>query len=42
MFCNSDVLSVVNMYIEHLKFYVVSINGRRYVYCIECYVVSNE
>ena len=38
----SDVFSVVNMYLDHLKFYVVCINGRRYVYCGECYVVSNE
>ena len=26
-----DVFSVVNMYHDHLKFYVVCINGRRYV-----------
>ena len=25
--CNSDVFSVVNMYLDHLKFYVVGING---------------
>ena len=30
------------MYLDHLKFYVVCINGRRYVCCSECYVVSNE
>ena len=30
------------MYLEHLKFCVVCINGRRYVCCGECYVVSNE
>ena len=29
--CNSDVFSVVNMYLDHLKFYVVCINGRTYV-----------
>ena len=40
--CNSDVFSVVNMYLDHLKFYVVCINGRRYVCCSECYVVYNE
>ena len=40
--CNSDVFSVVNMYHDHLKFGVVCINGRRYVYCSECYVVPNE
>ena len=40
--CNSDVLSVVNMYLDHLKFYVVCIIGRRYVCCSECYVVYNE
>ena len=30
------------MYLDHLKFCVVSINGRRYVCCRECKVVSNE
>ena len=40
--CDSDVFSVGNMYLDHLKFYVVCINGRRYVCCSECYVVSNE
>ena len=39
---NSDVFSVVNMYFDHLKICVVCINGRRYVCCSECYVVSNE
>ena len=33
---------VVNVYLDHLKFCVVCINGRRYVCCGECYVVSNE
>ena len=33
---------VVNMYIDHLKFCDVCINGQRYVCCSECYVVSNE
>ena len=40
--CNSDVFSVAHMYLDHLKFYVVCINGRRYVCCSECYVVSND
>ena len=35
------MFSVVNVYIDHLKFCVVCINGRRYVRCGECYVVSN-
>ena len=39
---NSDVFSVVNMYLDHLKFSIVCINSRRYVCCSECYVVSNE
>ena len=39
--CKSDMFSVVNMYLDHLKFYAVCINGRRYVCCSECYVVSN-
>ena len=30
------------MYLEHLKFCVVCIYGRRYVCCRECNVVSNE
>ena len=29
------------MYLDHLKFCVVCINSRRYVYCGEWYVVSN-
>ena len=40
--CNYDMFSVVNVYLDHLKFCVVCINGRRYVYCGECYVVSND
>ena len=31
--CNCDVFSVVN---DHLKFWVVCINGRRYVCCSDC------
>ena len=33
--CNCDVFNVVNMYLDHLKFCVVYINGRRYVCCSE-------
>ena len=40
--CNCDMFSVVNVYLDHLKFCVVCINSRRYVCCGECYVVSNE
>ena len=40
--CNCDMFSVVNVYLDHLKFCVVCINGRRYVCCGECYFVSNE
>ena len=40
--CNSDVLSLVSMYIDHLKFCVVCINSRRYVCCSKCNAVSNE
>ena len=40
--CNSCVFRGVNMYLNHLKFYVVCINGRMYVCCSELYVVSNE
>ena len=36
--CNCDMFSVINVYLDHLKFCVVFINCRRYV----CYVVSNE
>ena len=40
--CNCDMFGVVNVYIDHLKFCVVCIDGRRYVYCSECNVVSDE
>ena len=33
--CNCDMFTVVNVYHEHLKFRVVCINGRRYVWCSE-------
>ena len=36
--CNCDMFGVVNVYLDHLKFYIVCIDGRRYV-C--CNVVSN-
>ena len=40
--CNYDIFSVVNVYLDHLKFCVVCINGRRYVCCSEGNVVSDE
>ena len=40
--CNCDMFSVINVYLDHLKFCVVCIDGRRYVCCSECNVVSNE
>ena len=40
--CNCDMFRVVNVYHDHLKFCVVCIDGRRYVCCSECNVVSNE
>ena len=40
--CNCDMFSVVNGYLDRLKFCVVCIDGRRYVCCSECNVVSNE
>ena len=36
------MFSVVNVYLDHLKLCVVCIDGRRYVCCSECNVVSNE
>ena len=36
------MFSVDNVYLDHLMFCAVCINGRRYVCCGECYVVSNE
>ena len=41
-YIDCDMFSVVNVYLDHLKFYVVCINRRRYVCCSECDVVSNE
>ena len=40
--CNCDTFSVVNVYLDHLKFCVMCIDGRSYVCCSECNVVSNE
>ena len=40
--CYCNMFSVVNVYLDHLKFCVVCINGRSYICCGECYVVSNE
>ena len=40
--CNGDVFSVVTMYLDHLQLYLVCINGRRYVCCSECYVISDD
>ena len=39
--CNCDVFSVVDVYLDHLKFCVVCIYGRMYVCCNECNVVSD-
>ena len=40
--CYYDMFSVVIVYLDHLKLYVVYINSRRYVCCSECDNVSNE
>ena len=40
--CNCDMFSVVNVYLDHLKFCVLCIGGRRYVCCNEYKDVSNE
>ena len=34
--CYCDMFSVVNVFLDHLKFCVVCINSRRYVCCSEC------
>ena len=39
---NCDMFSVINVYIDHLKFCVVCINGRRYVCYSKFNGVSNE
>ena len=38
---NCDMFGVVNVYLDHLKFCVMCIDGRRYVCCSECNVVPN-
>ena len=40
--CNCDMFSVVNVYLDHLKFCVVCVYGQWFVFCSECNVVSNE
>ena len=35
-------LVLLNVYLDHLKLFVVCFNGWRYVCCGECYVVSNK
>ena len=40
--CSCDMFSVVNVYLDHLKFCAVCIHSRRYVCSGECYVVSNK
>ena len=37
-----DIFSVVYVYLDHLKFCVVCIDGRMYVCCSECNVFSKE
>ena len=38
--CYCDMFSVVNVYLDHLNLCVVCINGRRYVCCGECNMLS--
>ena len=40
--CYCDMFSIVNVYLDHLKFCVVCINSRMNVCCCECDDVSNE
>ena len=40
--CNCHMYNVVTVYLAYLKSCVGCINGRRYVCCSECYVISNE
>ena len=35
-------LVLLNVYLDHLMFCVVCINGQRYVCCGECYVIFDE
>ena len=39
--CNCDMFSVINVYLDHLKFCVVCIDDRGYCINSECNVVSN-
>ena len=39
---NCDMFSVAHVYLDHLRSCVVCIDGRRYVCCSKCNVVSNE
>ena len=40
--CSCAIFSVVNVYLDHLKFCVVCIDAQVYVCCSECNVVSDE
>ncbi len=40
--CDGDGFSAINVYLDQLKFYIVCVDGRRYVCCSECYVVFYE
>ena len=40
--CYCDMFSVVNVYLDHLKFCVVCVNGRMYACCGKCNAVSNK
>ena len=40
--CNCDMVSVVNVYLDYLKFCIVCTDGQRYVCCSYVNVVSNE
>ena len=40
--CYYDMFRIGNVYLDYLKLCVVCINGRTYVCCGECFVVSNE
>ena len=42
LFCSTLMCCIEEVYTCHLKFWVVCIDGRRYVCCSECNVVSNE
>ena len=40
--CNCDMFSVVNVYLDHLRFCIVCIDCRGHVWCSECNAVSHE